>query len=299
MAVIPVEELAAPPVLEVRGVWHILFRNRKFVAGAAIVLVLLLIALVGSRFAGPQVFRTGAFLPKLGVGGAGWLFLGSTTLGQSIVVQLFQAIPNSMLVGLVAATIGTTAGALLGLVSGYFGGKVDAVLRVLIDVFLAVPSLLFLILIAALVRGVGVPFMAAIIGCFAWAWPARAVRAQVLSLKERPFVQVALLSGLSGVEIVWGELMPHLLPWLGANFVNAFIAAILAESGLSILGLGPQQDMTLGMMIYWSLNYGALLQNMWWWWATPVVSLIVVFMALYLVHLGLDEVSNPRLRSAG
>ena len=82
----------------------------------------------------------------------------------------------------------------------------------------------------------------------------------------------------------------------GANFVNAFIAAILAESGLSILGLGPQQDVTLGVMIYWALSYGALLQNLWWWWATPVLSLIVVFLSLYLIHVGLDEVSNPRLR---
>jgi peptide/nickel transport system permease protein len=242
--------------------------------------------------------RSGAFLPKLGLGGRGALLLGSTALGQSILVQLFQALPNSMLVGLMAATIGTVVGATLGLLSGYFGGKVDAILRVLNDVFLAVPSLLFLILIASLVRGFGVPAMAITIGCFAWAWPARAVRAQVLSLKERPFVQVGLLSGLSGIEIVWGELMPHLLPWLGANFVNAFIAAILAESGLSILGLGPQQEMTLGMMIYWALNYGALLQNLWWWWATPVLTLIALFMALYLVHLGLDEVSNPRLRGA-
>ena len=123
-----------------------------------------------------------------------------------------------------------------------------------------------------------------------------AIRSQVLSLKERPFIQVALLSGLSGVEIVWFELLPNLLPWLGANFVNAFIAGVLAESGLSILGLGPQQDMTLGMMIYWALNYGALLQNLWWWWATPVVVLVALFLSLYLVHVGLDEVSNPRLR---
>jgi peptide/nickel transport system permease protein len=78
--------------------------------------------------------------------------------------------------------------------------------------------------------------------------------------------------------------------------VNAFIAAILAESGLSILGLGPQQQMTLGQMIYWALNYGALLQNMWWWWAVPVLMLIALFLALYLVHVGLDELSNPRLR---
>jgi peptide/nickel transport system permease protein len=72
---------------------------------------------------------------------------------------------------------------------------------------------------------------------------------------------------------------------------------VLAESGLSILGLGPQREMTLGMMIYWALNYSAILQNLWWWWITPVVTLIALFMALYLIHLGFDEVSNPRLRA--
>jgi peptide/nickel transport system permease protein len=259
--------------------------------------LLVVIALVGSQLIGPGPLRSGAFRPKLGPGAAGAL-LGTTQLGQSVIAQLFQAIPRSCLVGLLAATIGTTLGALIGLLGGYFGGKVDAVLRVLVDVFLSVPSLLFLILIASLLKGVSVPLLALIIGLFAWAWPARAVRSQVLSLKERPFVQVALLSGLSGFEIVWSELLPHLLPWLGANFVNAFIAGVLAESGLSILGLGPQQDMTLGMMIYWALSYSAILQNLWWWWLPPVLLLIILFMALYLVHLGLDEVSNPRLRTA-
>jgi peptide/nickel transport system permease protein len=297
-AAVPVEQLGAPPVATTRAGVNLLFGNRKLVIGATVFIVLLALALVGGRVLGPLALRSGAFLPKQGLGQAGPLLLGSTTLGQSIIAQLAQAIPNSMLVGLLAASIGTSVGALLGLLSGYFGGKLGAALRVLIDVFLSVPSLLFLILIASLLRGVGVPLIAVIIGLFAWAWPARAVRSQVLSLKERPFVQVALLSGLSGIEIVWGELMPNMLPWLGANFVNAFIAAMLAESGLSILGLGPQQDMTLGMMIYWALNYGALLQNLWWWWATPVLTLIVLFLALYMVHVGLDEVSNPRLRGS-
>jgi peptide/nickel transport system permease protein len=295
---IPIEELVAPPVGEPRSVAHLLTSNRKFMVGATIFLGLLALALIGGQILGPQALRSGVFPPRQGIGAANAL-LGTTSLGQSILAQLTQAIPNSMLVGLLAATIGTFVGGLLGLISGYFGGKVDAALRVLIDVFLAVPSLLFLILISSLLRGLGVPAIAVIIGAFAWAWPARAVRSQVLSLKERPFVQVGLLSGLSGLEIVWGELMPHLLPWLGANFINAFIAAILTESGLSILGLGSQRDMTLGMMIFWSLNYGALLQNLWWWWLTPVVTLIVLFLALYLVHLGLDEVANPRLRTQG
>jgi peptide/nickel transport system permease protein len=207
-----------------------------------------------------------------------------------------EAVPKSMQVGFIAATVGTFVGAVIGFTSGYFGGWVDAVLRILIDVFLSVPSLLFLILIASLLRGVGVWTMALIIGAFAWANPARQVRAQVLSEKERAFVRVARLSGVSGLGIIFRELMPLMLPWLGANFVNAFIAAILAESGLSILGLGPQREMTLGMMIYWALSYSAILQNLWWWWLIPVVTLNVLFLSLYLVHLGFDEVSNPRMR---
>jgi peptide/nickel transport system permease protein len=218
-------------------------------------------------------------------------------LGQSVAIQLTEAIPNSAQVGLIAALIGTLIGAFIGFTSGYFGGWVDAILRILIDVFLSVPSLLFLILIAALVRGVEVTTMALIIGAFAWPSPARQVRAQVLSLKERGFVQVARLSGMNGLEIIVRELMPHMIQWLGANFVNAFIAAVLAESGLSILGLGPQRQMTLGMMVYWALSYSAVFQNLWWWWATPVLTLMTLFLALYLVHLGFDEVSNPRLQT--
>jgi peptide/nickel transport system permease protein len=294
VAVVPVEELLAEPSTDTRGVMATVLHDRLFVVGLVVFVSLAAAALVAGHLVDPRALRSGAFLPRLAPGPA--VPLGTTSLGQSVAAQLTQAIPNSLLVGLLAATIGTLLGAAVGLVAGYFGGRADAVLRVLIDVFLSVPSLLFLVLIASLLKGVGVPAMALIIGLFAWAWPARAVRSQVLSLKERPFVQVALLSGLSGREILQEELVPHLLPWLGANFVNAFVAAILAESGLSILGLGPQRDMTLGMMIYWALSYGAVLQNLWWWWVTPVLILVVLFLSLYLVHLGLDQVSNPRRR---
>jgi peptide/nickel transport system permease protein len=290
---LPVEELALAPTTIRRGVAATLLHDRAFLIGGGIFLTLWLGALLLGHLIDPRWLRAGAFPPKepppLAV-------LGTTSLGQSVLAQLTQAIPNSILVGLLAALIGTVLGATIGLCAGYFGGTVDAVLRVLIDVFLSVPSLLFLVLIASLLRGVGVPVLALVIGLFSWAWPARAVRAQVLSLREQPFVQMGLLSGQPGIEIVWRELMPHLLPWLGANFVNAFIAAILAESGLSILGLGSQRDLTLGQMIYWALSYSAILQNLWWWWLTPVVTLVVLFLSLYLVHIGLDRVTNPRLR---
>ena len=270
-----------------------LFRNRKFLIGFVIIAALVTVAVVSNTLTEPALRRTGSFLPKLPPGPG--RPLGTDSLGRSVAIQMSEAILKSLLVGLVAATLGTFLGAVIGFTAGYFGGVVDAFLRMLIDVFLAVPSLLFLILIASLVKGVGVLAMAVIIGMFAWASPARQVRAQVLSLKERPFVELARLSGMSGLEIVFRELMPNMLQWLGANFVNAFIAAILAEAGLSLLGLGPQRDMTLGMMIYWALSYGAILQNLWWWWLTPVFGLICLFLSLYLLHLGLDEVSNPRL----
>ena len=297
MAVVPLSNPTAPTEQIQHGFLARLFRNRRFTVGLLLFLIILGGAVIGNLTITPEMRRTGAYLPRQAPSAN--LPLGSDSLGRSVAVQLTEAIPNSIQVGLLAATVGTILGALIGFTSGYFGGWIDAVLRVLIDVFLSVPSLLFLILLASLVRGINVATMALIIGVFAWAWPARQVRAQVLSLKERGFVEVARLSGMGGMEIIVFELMPHMLPWLGANFVNAFISAVLAESGLSILGLGPQQQMTLGMMVFWALSYGAILQNLWWWWSTPVVVLMILFFCLYLVHLGFDEVSNPRLQTDG
>lgn len=281
---------AAPP-----GYSTLILQNRKIVFGGILFLLILGTALAGALMIDPKLRRSGSITRKLPPHAAA--VLGTTSLGQSVAAQMTEAVPNSIQVGLIAALLGTVIGSLLGFISGYFGGWVDAVLRVVIDVFLAVPVLLFLVLIAALVRGVTVQHMAIIIGLFAWSWPARAIRSQTLSLKTRPFVDVARISGMSGFDIITRELVPQMLPWLGANFVNAFIVAILAEAGLSILGLGPQREMTLGMMIYWSLSYGSILQNMWWWWLTPVVTLMLLFLAVYLIHLGFDEVSNPRLRT--
>jgi peptide/nickel transport system permease protein len=294
---IEIEPVQPVVAVERRSVISMLLENRKFVAGSVVFFGILIAALIGAQFVEPAMRRTGAYEPKHApafdpVG----LWMGTTTLGQSVGIQWTQAVPNSILVGLIAATIGTVVGAIIGLVGGYFGGRIDAVLRVVVDVFLSIPSLLFLILIASLLKGVSVVEMALIIGAFAWAWPARAVRSQTLSLKERPFVRVAKLSGMGDLEIVLRELLPQLLPWLGANFLNAFIAAILAESALSIIGLGPATEITLGIMIYWALNFGAMIQNLWWWWLTPVITLMALFLSLYIIHLGLDEVANPRLR---
>jgi len=220
--------------------------------------------------------------------------LGTDTLGREILVLLGDAILNSSKIGLIAATIGTLAGSIIGFLSGYYGGKTDYVLRLFTDVFLAVPSLLFLVLISSLVRTVSVEEMGLLISLFSWSWPARQVRAQALSLKERDFIHLSELSGESKIEIIFREMMPHMIPWMTANFVNAFITAILTEAGLSILGLGPQTEMTLGILLWWPLNNAAIYRGFWWWWAPPVLALLYLFFTLYMLQLGITEIINPR-----
>ena len=138
--------------------------------------------------------------------------------------------------------------------------------------------------------------MALIVALLAWRWPARTIRAQVLTMRERAWVQVARLSGMSGLKIIFLELMPNLLPYLAAALVGAVASAILASIGLEALGLGPADSPTLGMTIYWVIYYAALLHGYWWWWLPPIAMITILFVGLFSLASGLDEIANPRLR---
>jgi peptide/nickel transport system permease protein len=128
-------------------------------------------------------------------------------------------------------------------------------------------------------------------------WPARTVRAQVLTIRERMYVHVAKLSGTSDLKIILTELLPNLLPYLAASLVGTVAGAILVAVGLSTLGLGPQNEPSLGLTIYWAIYYGALLRQLWWWFLPPILVIVLVFMGLFMVAAGLDKIANPRLRS--
>ena len=114
-------------------------------------------------------------------------------------------------------------------------------------------------------------------------------------MRERGYVQVARLSGMRDLEIIAREMLPNLLPYLAASFVSAVGAAVLASIGLEALGLGPQNEPTLGMTIYWALYYTSLLRGIWWWWAPPMVMIVLIFVGLFLISMGLDRIANPRL----
>jgi peptide/nickel transport system permease protein len=154
-----------------------------------------------------------------------------------------------------------------------------------------------LIIIAMSVRSsLSVEQMALVIAALAWLNPARIIRAQVLTIRERSYVQLARLSGLSGPEIIFKELLPNLLPYLVAALVGAVTGAILASIGLEILGLGPADSPTLGMTLFWVNFNAALINGWWWWWLAPMAIIAILFIGLFLITVGLDEFANPRLR---
>lgn len=270
----------------------------QLVAGLVVVGLVLAFGPVGSVFVDTELARVGSARPDLSP--SAQHPLGTDSVGRDLLAVMVAGTPLTLRVGLVAGAVGLGVGVVLGFLAGYFGGLADTLIKGAADVLLTVPGLLFLVVIATSLRtAVSVDMMAMTIATLAWMWPTRTIRAQVLSLRERAYVQVARLSGMGDLEIIARELLPNLIPYLAASFVSAVGAAVLASIGLEALGLGPQNEPTLGMTIYWSLYYTSLLRGMWWWWGPPVAVIVLIFVGLFLVSLGLDRIANPRLRKAG
>ncbi len=229
----------------------------------------------------------------------GWKYLlGTDAQGRQMLPLMIAGIPITLRIGLIAGGLGVLTGTILGFTAGYFRGWADTVIRSASDVVLTIPALAVLVVVASTLSsgGLSANSMALIVALLSWMWPTRTIRAQVLSMRERSFVDMARLSGMGNYEIIVRELLPNLFPYLVASFVAAVAAAILAAIGLEALGLGPQNDPTLGMTIYWSIYYGAVLSGWWWWYAPPIVVLVWIFVALYMTSSGLDAWANPKLR---
>ena len=172
-------------------------------------------------------------------------------------------------------------------------------MRIAVDVLLTIPTLLVLVVIASVIhRSVNTTTMGIIIALLAWREPARQIRSQVLVMREAQYVKLAILNGASALRIIFLEMMPNLLPFLGANLVVAISQAVLASIGLEALGLGAPSEPTLGQTIYWMMNESAFMLGMWWWIIEPIAILIILFVGLFLLTAGLDEIANPRLRRA-
>ena len=209
---------------------------------------------------------------------------------------LLVGAPRSLYIGLIAATIGMFIGIILGFTAGFMGGWVDAVIRTISDSVVVIPALAVLIVIGAYVKTINIESMALLLALFAWPAPTRFIRAQVLSMRERGYVNMARISGASSFDIMFKEMMPNMLPYLAASYTGNVSGAILAATSLEVLGLGPTRIPTLGMTIFYAIRAAAILRGMWWWWGIPIAALVVVFSGLFLMTTGLDEIANPRLR---
>ena len=268
--------------------------NVKLTSGLVLVLSLVAVAVIGPLLVDTEMARP-ISAPTNRPPSPDYL-LGTDGQGRDLLAVIIASTPQTLRLGLLAGLIGTVVGTFLGLVAGFFGGWLDRIISTATDVVLTIPPLAILLIVAASVRSVSVEMMAFIIAALAWMHPARSIRAQVLSLRERAYVEIARVSGMSEMRIALFEVLPNLLPLIMSAFVAAVSGAVLAALGLEALGFGPQDTPTLGMTVYWSLLYGAFGRNMWWWWAPPIVILAILFIGLFLISVGLDEALNPRLR---
>ncbi|CAN5585461.1 ABC transporter permease [soil metagenome] len=270
-------------------------RYRLLIAGTILVVLVALFGLVGRLFVPRDMAEVGAGRPAKPPSAEHWL--GTDQQGRDVLADLIYGTPTSLEIGVIAGVFGVALGALMGLIAGYAGGIVDAVIGIVVDILLTIPSLMILIIAASMLGAVSVEAMALIIASLAWMWPARAVRAQVLTIRERMYVQVARFNGASNLRIIIGELLPNLVPYLAANLVGAISGGILASVGLSTLGLGPMTKPSLGLTFYWAITYGALIRQMWWWFMPPIIIIVILFLGLFLMSQGLDQITNPRLQS--
>jgi peptide/nickel transport system permease protein len=223
---------------------------------------------------------------------------GTDDQGRDLLAAMVAGVPLTLWIGVLAGCVAVGVGVLLGVLAGYAGGRTDTIVTSVTDTLLTVPGLVVLVTVASsLSEEISVNLMALIIASLAWMRPARAIRSQVLSMRERAYVQTAKLNGMGNAEIAAREIVPNLLPYIAARFVSAVSAAVLAAIGLETLGLGAQNEPRVGMTIHRALVFGAMIRGMWWWWCAPVGFLVALFLALYLVSVGLDGRASPGLRS--
>lgn len=223
--------------------------------------------------------------------------LGTNSKGQDVFWQATFAIRNSLLVALIAAVLSRAIAVLIGLVAGFRGGMADRLLMFITDSFLVMPLFLFIVLLAMLLKNrLSLTGLGLLLGIFGWAWDARVIRSQVLSLRERGFTKTAILSGTKTLPLVSKEYIPHVLPIIFSTLINNMSWAIGMEITLAILGLLNMDIPTLGVMLQWAISYQALLLGYWWWYLTPTVLAVLLFIALYWLSVSISEYLDPRSR---
>lgn len=273
---------------------YLLLRNMRFIIGISIILTITVIGLIGPvfypkdplSFAGPGDRPPSSKYP-----------LGTDSFGRDILAQLIWGIRSSLYVGFLTATISTSIGIIIGVTSGIKGGVVDDILMSITNVVLSIPGILLAVLVASYLKVRSIEIVALILGIMSWPWFARAIRAQLMSLREREFIYLSRMAGYSDLRLALEDLVPQMATYVFMAFVLYINGGILGEAGLSIMGVGPTKGVTLGLMLQWAALMEAIRRGLWWWFIPPGMVIVLITSSLMTISTALDEVFNPRLRT--
>jgi peptide/nickel transport system permease protein len=223
--------------------------------------------------------------------------LGTDNFGRDVLAELVAGTRTSLIIGLVAGVIATMIGLTLGLLAGYMGGQVDNFLTTITNIFIVIPSFVILVLVSVSLKSRSFITTGVVIGITAWPWTARSVRAQTTSLRNRDHVNLSKLSGHSMPRIILRDILPYVASYVMMAFILQVASGILSEASLSMLGLGPQNVASLGLMMHWAMDFSALPVGAWWAFLPVVLMIALITFSLNLINSGLDQIFNPQIRS--
>lgn len=271
-------------------------RNMSLVIGLFIVALLFLFTVHGLLTIDTKDAYPLAARPKLAPNAQ--YPLGTDFFGRDLYAAMVVGMWQTALIGVLAGAAGTLLGVFLGFTSAYFGGLIDGGIKGVCQILTPIPVFLIQVVIAGSLdkRSVTIYTMALIVVLLAWMGPTLVIRSQVLSMKERQFVSVAKLSGVGDLGIIFGEILPNLLPFIAAAFVGQVFAAVFVSFYLAVVGLGPLREPLLGNTIWAAQSQGAFFNGWWWWPIAPAVAMVLILGSLALINMGLDELANPRIR---
>lgn len=271
-----------------------LTRNKKSLAGLIIIGFFVSIAILG--FWNVPYSTAGNFPPLLHPSLQHWL--GTTDDGQDVLSLFIQGTKTTLVVALTAGLAASALSVIVGLFSGYFGGVIDEALQMIVNVFLVIPGLPLMVVLASYITFGGDLPIILVVALTGWAFGARVLRAQILPLRQGTYVEAAKMSGQSSWAIVLKEIMPNMWSLIFANTLYSVVYAILSAASLQFLGLGNLSINSWGSMLYWAQNDGALTTGAWWWFVPPGLAIALIGTGLTFINYGMDDITNPRLKAA-
>ena len=267
--------------------------NRRAMVGASVLVFFGLVAIFANLLCpdDPNNITYALMAPP-----SGQHLLGTTPGGQDILSQLIYGTRPTLVCGLLTGAIISLIQLVMGIFSGYAGGAIDAVLSTITNIFLVLPGLPLLIVIKSYTDSNSLTLMVVILSVTGWAWGARVLRSQAISLRDRPFTEAARMSGEGRWRIVTFNIVPNMFGILAANFFGAALYAVLSFSFLQFMGLANINEVAWGTMLYWAQNDNAQMMGQWVFLLVPGLCIVLLGTAFGLLNFAVDEVADPRLR---